>query len=63
MSNCPPTPKKRYVTTITLVPPEFRVFVDSWEEAEEQGQVLLEKHISKGIVSTTTVIISPLKRV
>jgi hypothetical protein len=63
MLNYPPTPKKRYVTTITLSPPRFRIFVDSWEEAEEQGSILLKKHISEEVANTTIVIIAPLERV
>ncbi len=63
MPNCLPIPQKRYVTTIALSPPSFRIFVDSWEEAEKQGQILLEKHISRDIISTTIVTIAPLERV
>jgi len=56
-------PNKRYVTTITIERPGYRVFVDSWEEAEEIAKALVEDHVSEKDRSTTQCHIAPLVKV
>lgn len=55
-------PNKRYETTITLTPPTYLILVNSWEEAEEKAQELLEKCMTERDRGTTSVHIAPLKR-
>ncbi len=61
MANMPELPHKRFATTIWLRPPAYCVFVDSWEEAMEIGQELLESCITERDRGTTAIVIDPLK--
>ncbi len=56
-------PNKKYVTTITIMRPGYRVFVDSLEEAEENAEALVRDRVSEKDRSTTQFHIAPLELV
>ena len=56
-------PDKKYVTTITIIRPGCRVFVDSMDEAKENAKALVIDRVSEEDRSTTQFHIAPLELV